>query len=54
MSFPIDTSGYYGPYGGAFIPEMLFPNVDELRSRYLDIIQDEGFRHSSNSCWKIM
>ncbi len=44
MSFPIDTSGYYGPYGGAFIPEMLFPNVDELRSRYLDIIQDEGFQ----------
>ena len=44
MSFPIDTSGYYGPYGGAFIPEMLFPNVDELRSRYLDIIQDEAFQ----------
>jgi tryptophan synthase beta chain len=48
MSFPIDTSGYYGPYGGAFIPEMLFPNVDELRNRYLDIIQDTNFQARFN------
>lgn len=48
MSFPIDTSGYYGPYGGAFIPEMLFPNVDELRNRYLDIIQDTDFQARFN------
>ncbi len=48
MSFPIDTSGYYGPYGGAFIPEMLFPNVDELRNRYLDIIQDPDFQARFN------
>jgi tryptophan synthase beta chain len=36
--------GYYGEFGGAFIPEMLFSNVEELRSRYLEIINDKSFR----------
>jgi tryptophan synthase beta chain len=36
--------GYYGEFGGAFIPEMLYGNVEELRSRYLDIINDIVFR----------
>jgi tryptophan synthase beta chain len=35
--------GYYGDFGGAFIPEMLYGNVEELRSRYLDIINDPSF-----------
>lgn len=39
-----DEHGYYGQFGGAYIPEMLHPNVDELRSRYLDIINDEDFQ----------
>jgi tryptophan synthase beta chain len=34
MSFNVDERGYYGNFGGAFIPEMLYPNVEELRSRY--------------------
>jgi tryptophan synthase beta chain len=36
--------GYYGEFGGAFIPEMLYGNVEELRSRYLDILNDTSFR----------
>jgi tryptophan synthase beta chain len=36
--------GYYGDFGGAFIPEMLYGNVEELRSRYLEIINDAAFR----------
>jgi tryptophan synthase beta chain len=36
--------GYYGGFGGAFIPEMLYGNVEELRSRYLEIIEDPEFR----------
>jgi tryptophan synthase beta chain len=36
--------GYYGSFGGAFIPEMLYGNVEELRSRYLEIIEDPEFR----------
>jgi tryptophan synthase beta chain len=43
-SFHPDARGYYGSFGGAYIPEMLHRNVEELRSRFLDIIQEEGFR----------
>ncbi|MEY2637364.1 MAG: Tryptophan synthase [Bacteroidota bacterium] len=44
MSFNVDERGYYGNYGGAYIPEMLYPNVEELRSRYLDIIAEPSFQ----------
>jgi tryptophan synthase beta chain len=43
-SFEPDSRGYYGPYGGAFIPEMLYPNVEELRGVYLDILEDPDFQ----------
>lgn len=42
--FAVDEQGYYGQFGGAYIPEMLYPNVEELRENYLKIIQEEGFR----------
>lgn len=39
-----DENGYYGEFGGAFIPEMLYPNVEELQKNYLDIIESEEFQ----------
>lgn len=39
-----DQQGYYGQFGGAYIPEMLHRNVEELRTRYLDIMQEAGFQ----------
>jgi tryptophan synthase beta chain len=39
-----DINGYYGPFGGAYIPEMLFPNVEELRQNYLQIIESDDFK----------
>lgn len=42
-SFEVDQRGYYGNYGGAFVPEMLYPNVEELQERYLEIMADENF-----------
>jgi len=36
--------GYYGKFGGAYIPEMLHPNVAELQSRYLEIMQEPAFQ----------
>jgi tryptophan synthase beta chain len=44
MSYQVNEKGYYGDFGGAFIPEMLHPNVEELRSRYLNIMQEEDFQ----------
>ena len=40
-----DALGYYGKFGGAFIPEMLYPNVQELQQQYLHIIQSESFKN---------
>jgi tryptophan synthase beta chain len=39
-----NEQGYYGPFGGAFIPEMLHRNVEELRSKYLEIIYEDSFQ----------
>ena len=39
-----DENGYYGRFGGAYIPEMLHRNVEELRTKYLDIINDAAFQ----------
>lgn len=44
MKYTVDSEGYYGKFGGAYIPEMLHPNVEELRSNYLSIISEKGFQ----------
>ncbi len=38
-----DAQGYYGKFGGAYIPEMLFPNVEELKANYLNIMSEASF-----------
>ena len=40
MKYTVDEKGYYGRFGGAYIPEMLYPNVEELRTKYLEIIHE--------------
>jgi tryptophan synthase beta chain len=49
MDYSVNEKGYYGNFGGAYIPEMLYPNVEELRQKYLQIIQDEKFQDEYNS-----
>ncbi|KUJ56626.1 tryptophan synthase subunit beta [Chryseobacterium aquaticum] len=39
-----DQNGYYGEFGGAFVPEMLYPNVEELQNNYLEVIESEEFQ----------
>ena len=36
MKFQPDENGYYGQFGGAFVPELLYPNVKELEDNYID------------------
>ncbi|MFT3936113.1 MAG: tryptophan synthase subunit beta [Chitinophagaceae bacterium] len=47
-----DIFGYYGSFGGAYIPEMLHRNVEELKSRYLQIMYDEDFQKEFSSLLK--
>ena len=39
-----DVQGYYGNFGGAYIPEMLYRNVEDLRTKYLDIMHETSFQ----------
>lgn len=43
MSYNVNENGYYGDFGGAYIPEMLYPNVEELRSKYLELTAELSF-----------
>lgn len=42
--FTVSSKGYYGKFGGAYVPEMLFPNVEELRTTYMSIINEKSFQ----------
>lgn len=44
ISYQADEKGYYGDFGGAYIPEMLYPNVEELRQQYIQIMNEPSFR----------
>jgi len=44
QTYSVDEQGYYGEYGGAYIPEILFNNVEELKNSYLAIMDDESFK----------
>lgn len=45
MSYLVDQKGFYGDFGGAFIPEMLHHNVQELNDCYLEIIESDNFKN---------
>jgi len=52
MSYFVNERGYYGDFGGAYIPEMLYPNVEELRQQYLGIINDPSFQEEFKALLK--
>ena len=52
MNYSVDANGYYGEFGGAFIPEMMVPNVEELRENYLKILEDPEFKSEFNTLLK--
>ncbi len=45
-NYSVNEHGYYGEFGGAFIPEMLYPNVKELQENYLKIMNELSFREA--------
>ncbi len=51
-NYHIDEKGFYGEFGGAFIPEMLYPNIKNLQENYLRIIQSNSFQKEFQSLLK--
>lgn len=48
MSYSVTTDGFYGEFGGAYVPEILYANVENLRKAYLPILNDPSFRDEMN------
>ena len=52
MKYNVDENGFYGEFGGAYIPEMMHPNIDELQKNYLKILNDKEFIREFNDLLK--
>ncbi len=52
MNYNANKKGYYGEFGGAYIPEMLYPNVEELRLNYISVMQEDDFQKEFTSLLK--
>jgi len=48
MKYNVNNNGFYGDFGGAYIPEMLFSNIDELKKNYLSIVEKDSFTREFN------
>lgn len=53
MKFNVDKNGYYGEFGGAYIPEILHRNVTELKNNYLKIMEDPAFKAELDALLKV-
>ncbi len=52
MKVKVDERGYYGNFGGAYIPEMLYPNIEELKDNYEKIMAEPDFQEQFQSLLK--
>ncbi len=52
MKYNPDENGYYGQFGGAFIPELLHPNVKEIEDNYIQIIESKEFQEEYKALLK--
>ncbi|MBQ0019709.1 MAG: tryptophan synthase subunit beta [Bacteroidales bacterium] len=51
-SYNVDENGYYGEFGGAYVPEILYKTVEDLKNQYLTIIESEEFQQEYNQLLK--
>ena len=48
MKYDVNKTGYYGKFGGSYIPEMLYSNIEDLNKNYLSIINTKSFNKNFN------
>ena len=51
-TYNVDQNGYYGEFGGAYIPEMMYSNIEELKSKYIKICSENSFKKEFNELLK--
>jgi tryptophan synthase beta chain len=52
MNYDVNENGFYGEFGGAFIPEMMYSNIKELQDNYLEILNDKKFKDEFHTLLK--
>ena len=51
-TYHVNEEGYYGNFGGAYVPEILYKTVEDLRKAYLPILESEAFRKEYHALLK--
>ena len=46
MTYQVNTYGFYGPFGGTYVPEVLYPNIEELQAHYRTILSSAPFKQT--------
>ena len=52
MNYNVDNDGFYGEFGGAYIPEILYKTVEDLKKAYLPIIESDEFKKEFHALLK--
>lgn len=52
MNYDVNENGFYGNYGGAYVPEILYKTVDDLKKAYLPILESEEFKKEYHALLK--
>lgn len=52
MKYDVNEEGFYGNYGGAYIPEILYKTVEDLKNAYLPILESEEFKKEYHALLK--
>ncbi len=52
LTYQVDENGFYGQFGGAYIPEILYKTVEDLKKAYLPILESEEFKQEYHALLK--
>ena len=52
MNYDVNENGFYGNYGGAYVPEILYKTVDDLKKAYLPILESKEFKKEYHALLK--
>ena len=53
-TYQVDENGYYGEFGGAYVPEILHQCVENLQKKYLEVLESDSFKKEFNSYFGTM
>lgn len=52
-TYQVDENGYYGEFGGAYVPEILHQCVENLQKKYLEVLESDSFKKEFNQLLRL-